>query len=153
MRDLNVGIVGLGWVAGAHIETFKKLAGVNVVAVCSRRENAAPDLERRLGIPLKVYRDYEAMLRDPGIDIIDICTPHPFHPSHAIAAAEAGKHLIIEKPISLAYDEARAVGRAIRGAGVRACVCFELRFSSQAAAICSVLEQGLIGQVDHFNMD
>ena len=53
MSDLNVGIVGLGWVAGAHIDTFGAVNGANVTAICSRREHNPSDLEEQYGIPLK----------------------------------------------------------------------------------------------------
>lgn len=153
MADLNVGIVGLGWVAGAHIETFKKVQGARVTAVCSRRKLDESQLEATYGTPLKAFQDYEKLLKDPSIDIIDICTPHPFHPEQAIAAAGAGKHLIIEKPISLSYEEALAVRRAIGKAGVKACVCFEVRFSQQGTATRSIIEQGLLGDLYYAEVD
>ena len=96
MSELKIGIVGLGWVAGAHIETFKHVAGARVTAVCSRRDLDPGALKAQYGIPLKAYQDYAQMLADPDIDAIDICTPHPYHAEQAIAAANAGKHLIIE---------------------------------------------------------
>ena len=120
MSELNVGIVGLGWVAGAHIETFKSVKGARVTAVCSRRELNESELEKQYGVPLKAYRSLDAMLADPTIDVIDICTPHPQHAEQAIAAAKAGKHLIIEKPICLSYAEALAIRNAIRQSGVKA---------------------------------
>ena len=153
MTDLNVGLVGLGWVAGAHINTFKKVAGANVTAVCSRRPLDAARVSEEFGTPLKVYGDYAEMLRDPSIDVVDICTPHPFHPEQAIAAARAGKHVLIEKPIALFYEDARAVRGAISEAGVRSCVCFELRFSGQATAIRSMLDQGLVGDLHYAEVD
>ena len=97
----KVGIVGLGWVAGAHIETFKQVKGAAVTAVCTRRKLDPAELQRQFGIPIKVYQDYGEMLRDPDVNVVDICTPHPQHPEQAIQAAEAGKHLLIEKPISI----------------------------------------------------
>ena len=87
MSDLNVGIVGLGWVAGAHIDAFKSVDGANVTAVCSRRQLDESQLALQYGTPLKAYQDLDDMLRDPSIDIVDICTPHPFHPQQSIAAA------------------------------------------------------------------
>lgn len=153
MADLNIGIVGLGWVAGAHINTFKNVNGANVTAVCSRRNLDEGQLKQQFGIPLKVYNDYEAMLDDPSIDIIDICTPHPFHPEQAIAAARAGKHLIVEKPIALSYADAKQMRAAIREAGVHTCVCFELRFSGQAMAIRSTLDQNLLGKLHYGEVD
>ena len=98
MREYRVGIVGMGWVAGAHLETFKSVKGAKVTAVCSRRKLDPAALEKQYGVPLKAYTDYDSMLADPEIDIIDICTPHPFHAQQAIAAAQAGKHLVIESP-------------------------------------------------------
>jgi len=73
-----------------------------VTAVCSRRTHDPAALAATYGVPLTPYTDYDAMLADPDIDVIDICTPHSLHPAQAIAAARAGKHLIIEKPIARA---------------------------------------------------
>jgi predicted dehydrogenase len=153
MNDLRVGIVGLGWVAGAHIETFKKVRGARVTAICSRTPWDPSALQAQYGIPLKAYTDYAALLADREIDVIDICTPHPFHAEQATAAAQAGKHLIIEKPISLTYQEAKAIGQAIHAAGVKACVCFECRFSAHFTLVRSVLDQGLLGDLHYAEVD
>ena len=95
MKNYNVRIVGLGWVAGAHIETYKAVEGAKVTAVCDVRPLDSAELEKQFGIPLSVYSVYEDMLKDESIDIIDICSPHPFHPEQAIKAAQAGKHVEI----------------------------------------------------------
>ena len=153
MGELKIGIVGLGWVAGAHIDTFKHVTGARVAAVCSRRELDPSVLKAQYGLPLKVYQDYQQMLADPAIDVIDICTPHPFHAEQAIAAANAGKHLIIEKPIALTWDEARRVRDAIAANGVKAMVCFEVRFSAQFTLTRSIVEQGLLGDLHYGEVD
>jgi predicted dehydrogenase len=153
MNDINVGIVGLGWVAGAHISAFNKIPGAKVTAVCSRRELDEKELERQYGTTLKAYRDYEAMLKDPSINVIDICTPHPLHAEQAIAAAKAGKHLIIEKPIAIKYADAVAMRKAIHEAGVNTCVCFEVRFSQQAGVIQATIDQGLLGDLHYAEVD
>ena len=139
MSEVKIGIVGLGWVAGAHIETFKHVTGASVTAVCSRRELTPAALQAQYGQPLKAYRDYADMLADPDIDAIDICTPHPYHAEQAIAAANAGKHLIIEKPIALSWEDARRVQAAIRANGVKAMVCLEVRYSAQFTLTRSVV--------------
>lgn len=151
MSDLRVGIVGLGWVAGAHIETFKNVRGARVTAVCSRREQNPAELQSRFGIPLKTYTRLEDMLAD--VDVVDICTPHPLHKEQAIAAAKAGKHLIIEKPLCLSWADALAIRDAIRAARVKACVCFEVRYSAQATLTKSILDQGLLGDVHYAEVD
>jgi predicted dehydrogenase len=153
MGDLRVGVVGLGWVAGAHIETFKSVKGAKVTAVCSRREQDPKQLEKTYGTPLKAYRDLDAMLADKDIDVVDICTQHPFHPAQAIAAAKAGKHVIIEKPIALSWADAKAIRDAVKKAKVQACVCFEVRFSAHFNLVRSVIDQGLLGEIHYGEID
>jgi predicted dehydrogenase len=153
MSDLRVGIVGLGWAAGAHIETFKHVRGAQVAAVCSRRKHDPAELERRYGLPLQAYDDYDRMLADDAIDIVDICSPPSLHARQAIAAARAGKHLLIEKPISLLWEEVKAVRDAIKKARVQGCVCFELRYSSQFQMVKAVVDQGLLGELHYGEVD
>ena len=153
MSELKVGIVGLGWVAGAHIEAFQSVEGATVSAVCSRREHRPDDLEAQYGQPLKATTDYNELLADPDIDIIDVCTPHPLHRDQIIAAAEAGKHVLIEKPITLSFEDTKAVRDAIRVAGVQSCVCFECRYSAHFSMIRSVLDQNLLGEIHYAEVD
>jgi predicted dehydrogenase len=115
---MNVGVVGLGWAAGAHIETFKHVQGAQVTAVCSRRRLDPADLERTYGLPLQAYDDYRRMLADESIDVVDICSPPWLHAEQAIAAARAGKHVLLEKPIALRWDDAKDVRDAVRKAKV-----------------------------------
>ena len=149
MSELRVGVVGLGWVAGAHIETFKSVKGAKVTAVCSRRKLDAKEVEKKYGLPLKVYHDYDAMLADKTIDVIDLCTEHPYHMAQAVAAAKAGKHIIIEKPICLSWKDAKAIRNAIQKARVKGCVCLEVRYSAQFQMAKSVVDEGLLGDL-HF---
>ncbi len=153
MSELNVGIVGLGWVAGAHIETFKTVSGARVSGVSSRRRLDESELEATYGVPLKVYGSYEEMLADPEIDIVDICTPHHLHAEQSIAAARAGKHLIIEKPLCLTVEDLAAMRRAIEDAGVGVCVCFECRFSEHFTMIQSCISEGLLGRIHFAEVD
>ena len=153
MSDVRVGIVGLGWVAGAHIDAFKAVSGARVTAVCSRRQLDEAALSRDYGTPLRAFTSYEAMLADPDIDAIDICTPHPQHARQAIAAARAGKHLIIEKPICLSFEDALEMQAAIRQAGVQTCVCFECRYSQHFDLIRSCIDEGLLGEIHYAEVD
>jgi predicted dehydrogenase len=140
-------------VAGAHINTFKNVNGARVTAVCSRRELNETELSKQFGQPLKLYRNYEEMLNDPSIDIVDICTEHPLHPAQTIAAAQAGKHIIIEKPLALSEADLVRMRDAIHQAGVRACVCFEVRYSQFAAVVRAVLEEKLLGELHYGEVD
>ncbi|HEV8130577.1 MAG TPA: Gfo/Idh/MocA family oxidoreductase [Acidobacteriota bacterium] len=153
MKNYGIGIVGVGWVAGAHIEALKAIEGVDVVAVCSRRRLDPAELKRRFGIPLKVYNKYDQMLADPTVDVVDICTEHPAHPAQAIAAARAGKHLIIEKPIALTLRDAEAMRKEAKRAKVQACVCFECRYSGHFRLIRSLIDRGLLGEIHYAEVD
>ena len=98
MKTYNVGIVGFGWGAGAHMTTFNELPSFQPVAILSRRKLDPAAIKAQYGVDVKIYNDYDQFLKDDAIDVVDICTPHPFHPQQAVKAAEAGKDLIIENP-------------------------------------------------------
>jgi predicted dehydrogenase len=153
MSELNVGIVGLGWVAGAHMQSFRSVRGARVKAVCSRRPLDPEAVSQQYGLPLKVYSRYEDMLADKEIHVVDVCTPHPFHAAQAAAAARAGKHVLLEKPMALTWEDAKAVRDAVKQAKVRCCVCFEVRFSAQFTLIRSVIDQGLVGTLHYGEVD
>lgn len=153
MTTFRVGVVGLGWVAGAHIETLKKVKGAQVVAAVSRREWSPEQAREKYGLPLQVFQSVEDMVKHGDVDVVDICTPHPFHANEAMDAAAHGKHLIIEKPLAVKWEDVVAMRNAIRKSGVRSCVCFEVRFSRQASAIRAAIDQGLMGQLHYGECD
>jgi len=85
--------------------------------------------------------------------VVSVCSyPHQ-HADHIVAAAEAGKHLIIEKPITLSLEDARRVEAAVKKAGVKTCVCFEARYSSQFLVTKSIIDQGLLGKIHYGEVD
>ena len=93
------------------------------------------------------------MLADPDIHVVSICSyPHQ-HKDQAIAAAKAGKHLIIEKPLALSWKDCQAVQEAVQHAGVKTCVCFECRFSSQFLTIKAIIDKGLLGKIHYGEVD
>ncbi len=153
MKELQVGIVGLGWVAGAHVETIGAVNGARVAAVCTRKPLTSQDIRAQYGIEAKVYHDYAEMIADPELDMISICTPNHLHPSQTIAAADAGKHLYIEKPIAVTYADAKAMRAAIHRNGVKACVGFECRFSKQFTMMKSLIDQGMLGDLHYAEVD
>ena len=146
METLKVGIIGYGWVASAHIEAIGNCAAAEVVAVCSSREISP-------GEGIAVYSELGAMLADDSIDVVSICSYPNQHKAQAIAAARAGKHLIIEKPLALSMADCREIEQAVREAGVQVCVCFECRFSSQFLTTRAVIDEGLLGEIHYGEVD
>jgi len=153
MKRFNVGIIGYGWVATAHIPAINHSSFAQVTAVCSSRPQDERELATRYGSPIKAYTDLNAMLADPTIHVVSICSFPQDHARHAVAAAKAGKHLIIEKPLALSWEDCQKVEAAVRAAGVKVCVCFECRFSSQLLTIKSVIDQGLLGRIHYGEVD
>ncbi len=153
MKTFSVGIVGYGWAAGAHIEAINAGAHGRVTKVCSSRKLDARELSARHGSPIRTYTDLDTMLAEPDLDVVSICSYHHQHAAQVIAAAQAGKHIIVEKPLALSLKDVRALERAVRAAGVKFCLCFELRFSSQFRTIKSLLDRGLLGQVHYGEID
>ncbi len=147
MNTYNVGIVGFGWVAGAHLTTFCELPSFRPVAILSRRQLDPAAIKARYGAEVKIYNDYDRFLKDDSIQVVDICTPHPFHPEQAIRAAEAKKHLIIEKPMALRFEDGVRLVQAVRRNQVKTSVCFECRFISVTKAHKALIEQGMIGDI------
>lgn len=153
MKKYNVGIIGYGWVAGAHIQAINATSNAQVAAVCSSRPQTSAELSARHGGRIAAYTSLDQMLADPAINVVSICSyPHQ-HADQIVAAARAGKHLIIEKPITLSLADARRVAAAVKAAGVKTCVCFEARFSNQFLATRAVLDAGLLGQLHYGEVD
>jgi len=100
MKPIRVGLVGSGFVAELHMHSYRRVYGVNAVvsAVVSRGEHVL-DFARRHNIP-QVYRDFQDLLKDKEIDVVDICTPAVVHAPMIIDAMESGKHVICEKPFT-----------------------------------------------------
>ena len=153
MKKYNVGVVGYGWSAGAHIDAINRTALAQVTSVCSSRDLDPAALSAKHGGAIACVRDLPSLLERPDVDVVSICSYPNEHAGQAIAAARAGKHLIIEKPLALSWPDCQAVERAVRESGVRVCVCFECRYSSQFLTIKSVLDHELLGHLHYGEVD
>ena len=153
MKKYNVGIVGYGWVASAHIPAINGTSLAQVTAVYSSRPLDSRTLSAKHGGQVKAYDDFEEMLADPDIHALSICSFPYDHARQAIAAAKAGKHLIIEKPLCLSLQDLRAMRKAITQSGIKTCVCFECRYSNQFQATKAIIDQGLLGKLHYGEID
>ena len=153
MKKYNVGIIGYGWVSGAHIAAINATSLAQVTAVYSSRPQEAATLSARHGGNIACYTDLNAMLADPNLHAVSVCSYPQQHADQIVAAAKAGKHLIIEKPITLSLADAHRVASAVKASGVKTCVCFECRYSSQLVATKAVIESGLLGKLHYGEVD
>ncbi len=153
MKKYNVGIIGYSWAAGAHIEAINKTEWAQVTAIYSSRKLNPSELSAKYGSDIKCYTDLREMLVDKSIHVVSVTSyPHE-HAKQAILAAGAGKHLIIEKPVALSWEECLKVDEAVKKAGVKTCVCFECRYSSQFITTKAMIDSGMLGEIHYGEID
>jgi predicted dehydrogenase len=153
-EPLGVAIWGAGWVAGAHARAYLAYAPppegrpVRLVAVGSRRLEGARDLAARFGLAdARLYTDFGRLLADPEVQAVSLCTPNGLHAQEAVAAAGAGKHLLIEKPVATTVADFRRVLTAVAAAGVTAASCFIQRWNPLVNALRQLRHQGDFGRI------
>lgn len=131
-RKLRVAICGAGWCASQHIAAFLHNPRTTVTWVCARDETRARANLDKQGLVLpdaRITASYEDVLADSEVDIVSIATPNHLHAAQAVAAATAGKHILLEKPTGLDCAELVSIRDAVRRARVRTIVSFELRYN------------------------
>lgn len=153
MKKYNVGIIGYGWVAGAHIDAINKTSYAQVTAICSSRVLDPEEVSKKHNSKISCYTDLQEMLANTDIHIVSICSYPTEHARQAISAAKAGKHLIIEKPLALNWEDCLSIEEAVKEAGIKTCVCFECRFSGQLQTIKAIIDQGLLGKIHYGEVD
>ena len=134
MERVRIGILGSGFSAHLHLSNYKKLRGhkMEVVAAAARSEKSASRFAKAFDLP-KIYTDYRKLVEDPDVDIVDVCLPTDVHKEAIIAAAEAGKHVICEKPLTGYFgkdlDEERVADKVPRETMLREAMksCREIR--------------------------
>ena len=147
-RTLGVGIVGIGWCAMQHIRAFQNNPRARIVLLCSRNEARARARLAASGLETpgaRFTRRYRDLLESPAIDIISIATPNHLHAAQAVAAAQAGKHILLEKPTGLDLGELARIRDAVRRAKVRTIVSFELHYNPYLRFARWLREAGWLG--------
>jgi predicted dehydrogenase len=153
MNKLGVGVIGTGNVSGEHLKAYMRNPHVEVVALHDRVKENAQNRAAMLNLKCEIYSDLDQLLRDKRVQLVSITTPNNFHASQAIAAAQAGKHILIEKPIALNLTELRALDAAVRASGVRSMVSFVLRRNPLCRMLRHLVEEGTIGEIFMAEMD
>src|SRR5438445_9319207 len=153
MKKYNVGIIGYGWVATAHIAAINATQQAKVTAIYSSRALDSMELSAMWGGQITAHNDLDALLADKSIQAVSVCSYPQQHAAHVIASARAGKHIIVEKPLALAWKDCQAMTAAVKKARVKTCVCFECRYSSQFLATKAVIDRGLLGKLHYGEVD
>ena len=116
MSTIKVGAVGGGGILGAHIRGYRAYA--DMIEVTAVADVVAETAQRRaIELGAAAYTDFRQMISEADLDAVDICLPHHLHAEAIVAAAEAGKHILCEKPLCLTVEQAAEVQRAVSAAG------------------------------------
>ena len=137
------GLIGAGFMGRTHGAAFAKLPTAHIAYVMDINKERAETLARELGG--RATDRLEDLLEDPSVNLVDIMTPTPSHPEYVIRALDAGKHVIVEKPLALSLEEANRMLAAARRSGRFLMVAHVLRFWPEYIAIRSILTGGRIG--------
>jgi predicted dehydrogenase len=146
-NTFKVGIIGTGGISGAHASGFRKIPGVEIVATCDIKQAALDGFAKNFG-PTRQYRDYRAMLQqETELDAVSVCTPNGVHCAPTVAALNAGKHVIVEKPMAMNAKEAKAMCDAARQAKRHLTIGFQWRFDTRSQMIRKQIDAGEFGKI------
>jgi len=145
-QKVRVGLVGTGGIAYVHEAGYEEIRDrAQIVAVCDVNEEVAR--ERAAPYDAKVYTDYQELVANPDIDMVDITVPHRWHYPIAMAALEQHKHVLVEKPMALTAEEALHLIKTAQAAGVKFTVAENTHFIVAYREVERLLQAGTLGDI------
>lgn len=146
-KTLRIGLIGVGAAAQInHVPALKKTEGVELVALCDRDPEKAQRVAQKFGVP-RSYGRIEDFLADEEIDAVDVCTPNFLHAPMSIAALEAGKDVLCERPLARSSEEAAAMVKAAKKSDRVLACAVQHRFRPDAQLLRKFVEKGDLGSV------
>ncbi|MEK5038292.1 Gfo/Idh/MocA family protein [Sporosarcina sp. FSL K6-3457] len=143
---LKVGVIGGGSISEFHIKPYVASDRVELIALCDSNEQRLTEVGKRYGIT-KLYSNYAELLKNEEIDAVSICTWNNTHAEIAIAALEAGKHVLVEKPLSMTVEQALAVEVAVKKSGKILQVGFVRRHGDNTKLLKRFIDQDEFGEI------
>ena len=146
MRKLRAAIFGTGFMGRVHTEGIRRLGNVEVAGIAASSDEKARKFADELGVE-QATGDYHKLATDPSIDAVHICTPNALHFPMAMAALEAGKHVLCEKPLAMSPNEARQMVAKAKEKNLANCTFHNLRFYPLVQQIRCMREAGELGEI------
>lgn len=148
MARHGFGIVGCGMIAEFHTRAINEIEGADVLGAYDRNaDRAAKIVGMATGSGARAFASVEEMLKHPGIDVVCVCTPSGAHKEPAVLAANAGKHVVVEKPLEINLPRCDAIIDACDRAGTRLCAIFPSRFSEANQRLKEAIDTGRFGRL------
>jgi len=146
MDRLNVGVIGIGAMSSPHLERYKNHPRASLYAICDNDPQWLPDATEMIK-PEKSFLNYNEMLADPKLDAVSICLPTALHAQATIAALNAGKHVLCEKPKALNAQEANEMKKAADASGKKLMISHNQRLEDNVKYIKKCYDEGLFGDI------
>jgi predicted dehydrogenase len=153
MKTYGVGVIGCGWVAGEYVKAFCEDERSEIRALVSRNPAHAQRYCDQHGFTCAIETDAGAMLGMKDIDIVVVSVPHDLHTAYAVAAAEAGKHVIVEKPAALSVAEMQRQLDAVRRNKVKSLVGFVLHWNPLLMTVDRLIDENAFGNIFMVEVD
>jgi predicted dehydrogenase len=150
VKEIRIGLVGSGFIAGVHCEALAQVPGARVVAHADVDEERGREFARARRLP-QTFPDHRRMLAEAELDAVLLAVPNHLHHPLGLDAARAGKHLIVEKPLCLRLDHADELIDACRRAGVLLCYAEELCFAPKYERAKEIADEGALGRIYRVN--
>jgi UDP-N-acetyl-2-amino-2-deoxyglucuronate dehydrogenase len=147
MKTWNFGIIGAGLIADFHAKAIADIPNAKLVGCCDKIQDRAKQLADKYDV--KVFENYEEMLKSDDVDIVTIATPSGFHKEPTTAAAEAGKHVICEKPLEVTLERIDAMIEAHNKSGTRLGGIFPYRFNDSQTVLREAINSGRFGVITY----
>jgi predicted dehydrogenase len=147
MKQHGFGIIGCGMIAEFHTRAINEMPNARVVAAWSRNAASGAKIERLADGGCKIFDDLDRMLAHPGLDVVCICTPSGAHMEAAVRAAQAGKHVVVEKPLEITLPRCDAIIDECDKASVRLCTIFPSRFTAANNRLKEAIALGRFGRL------
>ena len=145
MKSVKLGLIGLGYIGKVHLQNCLRIKSVDLVAVSDVSKKAL-NLAKKMGVK-NTFKDYNQLLKDPTIDAVIISLPTYLHASSAVAAAEACKDVLLEKPLARNVTEGKEIVSIANKNDVKLMVGYDLRFSSSFRGLKEKMNNGVLGDV------
>jgi predicted dehydrogenase len=147
MSTHGFGIIGCGMIAEYHARAIGEIPGAEVIAAFSRNPANGAKIAGIVGEGCTIYDDLDALLARDDIDVVCICTPSGAHLEPAVAAAKAGKHVVVEKPLEITLERCDRILDACDAHGVRLCTIFPSRFGEANQKLKQAVDAGRFGRL------
>ncbi|RAV21646.1 Gfo/Idh/MocA family protein [Paenibacillus contaminans] len=146
---IHFAIIGCGHIAKKHVEAIRNTPGAALIAVCDTNPQRVEEYVREYGV--QGYTDLSDMLKNPDIHVVNVCTPSGLHAPLAVAGADAGKHVVVEKPIALTLEDADRIIAACKRNKVKLAVVHPNRFRPAIVELKKALDEQQFGKLSHAN--